>query len=111
VKWNDYFSVASGDMPVSVTIPAGAATYTMNIAARANQTGANPENVTVSLSADPAYQVGSANNATITITASTTTVPPPTGIVPPNASIKKAANGMSISWNSMIGKVYHVIYK
>src|ERR1051325_1643366 len=36
VKWNDYYRPTQGDMPVSIVIPAGAAAYTMSIAARDN---------------------------------------------------------------------------
>jgi hypothetical protein len=66
VKWNDYRTPA-GDMPVSVTIPAGMASFTMSIVAVANETGANPETVVLTLSSDAAYTVGGASNATVTI--------------------------------------------
>jgi hypothetical protein len=68
VKWNDYYRYGVGDMPVSITIPAGATTYTMYIVARDNQTHANPETVIINLSANSSYQVGSPASATMTIT-------------------------------------------
>jgi hypothetical protein len=104
VKWNDYYSLIGGDMPVAVTIPSGAASYTMNIVARTNQTGANPEYVTLTLSPDPSYQVGSPSNATITIIGGTSTPPP-------KVSIQKVASGINIAWTSVLGKVYRVAYK
>ncbi len=67
VKWTDYRRPVEGDMPVSITIPAGASSYTMNIAGLANSTGANPETVNLALSTDPSYTVATANTATITI--------------------------------------------
>jgi hypothetical protein len=78
-KWTDYYRLPQGDMPVSVAIPAGAASTTLAITARANSTGANPETVTFTLSPDPSYAVGPANAAMITIIASTAaaSTPPP----------------------------------
>jgi len=67
VKWTDYRQPITGDMPVAITIPAGASSYTMNIMGVANSTGANPETVSLTLATDPAYTVGAANTATITI--------------------------------------------
>src|ERR1051325_1811415 len=64
VKWTDYRRW-EGDMPVSVTIPAGAASTTMTIVAVGNVTGANPLNATFTLSPDAAYTVGSPSAATL----------------------------------------------
>ncbi|MHB8522382.1 MAG: glycoside hydrolase family 9 protein [Limisphaerales bacterium] len=72
VKWNDY-RTPQGDMPVVVTIPAGAAATTLTIVGITNSMAANPETVVLSLSADPGYTLGSPTNATITILSSTTT--------------------------------------
>jgi hypothetical protein len=107
VMWNDYYRVEGSDMPVAISIPAGGASYTMHIAARANQTGANPEYVTLSLSTDPSYQIGLPNNAMLTILpgGSTGTTPAPT------LRIQKVANGMGLSWSSVAGKIYRVAYK
>ena len=78
VRWYDYRR-PEGDMPDSVTIPAGSASTTMTIDAVANTTGADPETVVLTLSPDAAYLVGSPNSATMTILAgSTLTNPPPT---------------------------------
>ena len=104
VKWNDYYSVAGGDMPVSVAIPAGASSYTMNIAARGNQTGANPEYVTLTLSPDAAYQVGTPSTGTITLVGTAQTPAP-------SLSLQKVANGMGLTWTSVAGKIYRVAYK
>ena len=67
VKWNDYRR-PEGDMPVSVTIPAGATTATLTIVAVANTTGANPETVVVTVTPDTTYNAGSPALATATIT-------------------------------------------
>ncbi|MBI3885758.1 MAG: glycoside hydrolase family 9 protein [Opitutae bacterium] len=74
VKWNDYRTV-NGDMPVAVTIPAGASSATMTIVAVNNETNANPETATFTLASDPAYTVGSASSATLTFSG---TAPTPT---------------------------------
>ncbi len=82
VKWIDYRRV-EGDMPVSVTIPAGSASATMTIAAIANATNANPETAVFTLAADAAYTVGSANSATITLSGGTTVSPTtPIAVIP-----------------------------
>ncbi len=67
VKWNDYRR-PQGDMPVSVTIPAGATSVTLTIVAVANTTGVNPETVVVTVTADTAYNAGSPVFAIATIT-------------------------------------------
>src|SRR5258706_818199 len=54
-------------MPFSITIPAGASSCTMNIAAIGNEYNVNPETASLPLSTDPTYTVGSPNTATITI--------------------------------------------
>ncbi|HTB79503.1 MAG TPA: glycoside hydrolase family 9 protein [Opitutaceae bacterium] len=85
VKWTDYRRI-EGDMPVAVTIPAGATATTMTIMAVANVTNANPETAIFTLSADPTYAIGANSSAILTIGSATTippvTVPPTTGILP-----------------------------
>jgi hypothetical protein len=66
VKWNDYRRV-EGDMPVEITIPAGAASMTMTLRAVANTTGANPCTVLVTVKGGTTYNVGSPASATATI--------------------------------------------
>ncbi len=75
VKWDDYYRLPEGDMPVAVTIPAGAASATLAITAKANTTRANPETAVFTLSADPSYSVGTSGTATITIAAAAPTLP------------------------------------
>jgi hypothetical protein len=109
VKWNDYYRYGVGDMPVSITIPAGSAAYTMGIVARDNQTHANPETVILTLSSDPAYQVGAPANATMTIVSN---APPP--VTSPNITLqiaKTLGGGMKFTWNSVAGKIYRVASK
>ncbi|PWU14791.1 MAG: hypothetical protein C5B50_16515 [Verrucomicrobia bacterium] len=105
VKWNDYYRVPQGDMPTAITIPAGAASYAMNICARTNSTRANPETATFTLSADPSYNLGTTTTATLTIKSSTTSTPPPT------LHIHKTLTGIILSWDSIIGTIYRVAYK
>jgi len=107
-KWTDYYRLPQGDMPVAVTIPAGAASTTLAITARANSTGANPETVTFALSADPSYAVGAASAATIAIVASTTApappaspTPPPTSTAPVAPTVPTGATGTAPAGNEM----------
>ena len=66
VKWLDYRR-PEGDMPVEITISAGAASATMTIVGVANVTGTGNENVMFTLLPDAAYTIGTAANAVITI--------------------------------------------
>ena len=75
VKWTDYYRLPEGDMPVSVTFAAGAASTTLAITAKANSTGASPETTVLTLTPDPSYAIGGANTATITIVAATPAAP------------------------------------
>jgi hypothetical protein len=100
IKWNDYRR-PEGDMPTSVTIPAGAISYTMTIVAVANVTQANPPTVSLTLLPDAAYTVGGSGNSTITLVGNA-----------PVVSLRKiSGNNMQITWTSMPGKVYRVICK
>src|SRR5207248_186310 len=54
VKWTDYRRIPEGDMPVSVTIPAGSASTTLAIYGFDNTTLANPETVSFTVSPDSA---------------------------------------------------------
>src|SRR5665213_1433108 len=66
-KWTDYFRLPQGDMPVAVTIPAGASSASLPITARGNSTGANPETVSFTLAPDSSYAIGAASSATLNI--------------------------------------------
>src|SRR5258706_11771336 len=66
-KWTDYRRLPQGDMPVSITIPAGAVSTALTIYAMDNVTLANPETVSLTLSPDAAYIVGALNSALVTI--------------------------------------------
>src|SRR6202142_2916451 len=98
-KWTDYYRLPEGDMPVAVTIPAGAASTTLAITANGNSTGANPETALFTLSADPSYSVGAANAAAVTIVAAgAATAPlsptvPVASVVPANAAGSGSAPG------------------
>jgi hypothetical protein len=116
VKWNDYYRAGVGDMPTSITIPAGSASYTMNIVGRDNQTHANPETVILTLASDPAYQVGSPASSTMAIVTNA-----PSGGSggsgsggAPNIKLqitKAAGRDMKFTWNSVAGKTYRVASK
>jgi hypothetical protein len=98
VKWNDYYRYGFGDMPVSITIPAGASSYTMYLVARNNETHANPETVIVNLSASSSYQVGSPAGATMTIVSNAPSTPTGSAdTTAPTASITSPANGATVS--------------
>jgi subtilisin family serine protease len=90
VQWDDYRR-PQGDMPTSIIIPAGSSSYTMIINAIGNETGANPETVTLTLSSNPSYNVGSPNGGTITIYPNTQPLP----AVTVNASDPVATIGTS----------------
>jgi len=66
-EWDDYRRPVTGDMPVSIVIPAGASSYTLNIAAMGNETGANPETASLTIASDPTYIVGAPASATVTL--------------------------------------------
>ena len=85
-KWTDYRRLPEGDMPVSITIPAGATSAALTIYAMDNSTLANPETVSLTLLPDAAYTVGSQNNAVVNIqstSGSSTTNPPASTNNPP----------------------------
>jgi len=67
VKWDDYRRPVVGDMPVSIVIPAGANSCTMNLMAVGNENKVSPETVTLTLSSAPGYALTTASSATITI--------------------------------------------
>ena len=67
VKWTDYWRPSGGDMPQKLTIPAGATSVSITLAARANSTNATPHTVIVSMRATANYNTGNPNSATATI--------------------------------------------
>jgi hypothetical protein len=94
-KWTDYYRLPQGDMPVAVTIPAGAASTTLAITAKANTNGANPETAVFTLAADPSYSIGAANTAVITITAAAPVLPSVTvAATVPSAPIGGSSTGV-----------------
>jgi hypothetical protein len=65
-KWTDYRR-PEGDMPESITIPAGATSATLTIRAVANSSGASPATAVLTLDTGTGYNMGNPNNATITL--------------------------------------------
>ena len=95
VKGVDYRRI-EGDMPESITIPAGASSATMMILALANSTNANPQTATFTLSSDAAYTLGATTTTALTIASSgssggssggTTPPPPDGGTTPPPSAV------------------------
>jgi hypothetical protein len=117
VKWNDYYRAGVGDMPTTITIPAGSTTYTMNILARDNQTHANPETVVLTLSPDPTYSVGTPASATMTIVSNAVSggtggsSGSTAGSSNITLQISRVAGGLKFTWNSVAGKIYRVASK
>jgi hypothetical protein len=70
-QWNDYYRAPEGDVPVSVTIPSGASSTSINIAARSTATSGSTAIFT--LTANSAYDTSSQNKATVTFTSTTST--------------------------------------
>jgi hypothetical protein len=64
-----------------------------------NETGANPEKITLALSTGASYQLVSPSAATITI------------LSQQQVAITKAPAGMTLTWDSVVGQVYHVATK
>lgn len=75
-KWNDYRR-EQGDMPVSVTIPAGAGSATLAILPVDDSENEGDETVVLSLADSGAYVVGSPDRATVTIADNDAAPPPP----------------------------------
>jgi Glycosyl hydrolase family 9/Cellulase N-terminal ig-like domain len=103
-KWTDYYRLPEGDMPVSVSIPAGAASVTLPITGKGNSSGANPETAVFTVEADSSYAAGSPATATLTIvpagsiaavTVATTTVA--TSGTPAVSSMPSVAMGATIA--------------
>jgi hypothetical protein len=55
VKWTDYYRLPEGDMPVAVTIPAGARPRRWRSRQGPTPLGANPETAVFTISAGPSY--------------------------------------------------------
>jgi hypothetical protein len=83
-KWNDYRRY-EGDMPVSIVIPAGAASATLTIYAWPDSFVEGTETCVLTLASNAAYTIGTARSATVSIfDAGATptgggTPPPPSG--------------------------------
>ena len=75
VKWTDYYHLPQGDMPVTVTIPAGATSTTLPITGKGNSTGSSPETAIFTIAQDATYAIGSAKSATITLVAAAASSP------------------------------------
>ena len=95
VNGTDYNSLAA-----SATIPAGATSATLTVTPKASASLIASKTVTLTLSANAAYAVGSPSSASITLIGNS---------VPSNVS--KTGNSMRIRWASTVGRTYRVAYK
>jgi hypothetical protein len=91
-KWTDYRRRVEGDMPVQVTIPAGAASVDLTVHAWPDTETESTENCTLTVTAGSGYTVGAPASATITMTdfggGGQDTTPPAVAITaPPPSSI------------------------
>lgn len=75
-KWTDYRR-AQGDMPVTITIPAGASTATLTIYPTEDAETEGTETVTLSLEDDANYLIGSPDSATVSIADNNNSGPAP----------------------------------
>jgi hypothetical protein len=87
-------------LPMSVTIPAGAAFATLTVTPKSSTNLVGAETVSLTLAANAAYTVGSSNIASITIAGNS---------VP--STVSKSGGNMRITWASTAGKTYRVAYK
>ena len=67
-KWNDYRRRVEGDMPVLITIPAGAASVDLTVHAWPDTETETTESCTLTVTAGSGYTVGSPASATVTMT-------------------------------------------
>jgi uncharacterized protein YigE (DUF2233 family) len=88
-------------MPVSITIPAGASSYTETIVPVVSTTYVGSETILLTLATDPSYTVGSASSATINMA----------GNAVPINTIKATGASVTLTWASTVGKTYRVAYK
>jgi len=98
VNGTDYAMVST-----SVTIPAGASSAVITVVPKTSTSYVGAKTMTLALSVNAAYTIGSANSASVTIAGNNV----------PVTSLRKApANGgMVITWSSQAGKTYRVADK
>jgi hypothetical protein len=85
----------------SATIPAGAASIAITVAPLPSASYAGTESAVLTLAANSAYTVGSANSGTVTIAGNSV----------PSTIGGAAGHAVKITWNSVAGKIYRVAYK
>jgi hypothetical protein len=81
IKWNDYRRRIEGDMPVQITIPAGAASVDLTVHAWPDSETESTETCMLTVTAGTGYTVGSPNSAAISM--SDTGTPDPVGDTTP----------------------------
>ena len=111
-KWDDYRR-PEGDMPESVTIPAGATSTTLTIVPFDDDQVEGDETVVLTISPDVAYNVGSPDSAAVTIHDNDSPPPPaltadftanPTsGSVPLSVQFTDKSTGAITAWDWTFG--------
>jgi hypothetical protein len=95
VNGTDYNALST-----ALTIPAGAASVTLTVIPKPSTTHVDARTATLSLVANPAYTLGTAGGASVTIAGNS---------VP--CGLKLSGKNAIISWSSVAGKIYRVAYK
>jgi len=100
IKFNDY-RTPQGDMPESVTIPAGATSLVLSILAVDHGAPQGRKSIVLTLSTNSGFNVGYPNTASLTIS--------------DNVRIASAhpapGGGFTVTWGSLPGSVYQVMSK
>ena len=134
-KWDDYRR-PQGDMPEFVTFPAGATAATLTLVPVDDKVLEGPETVTLTITTNAAYNIGSPNTAAITIEdnelAPRTCAGPdsdgdgmcdadeilagtdpqePLSALKIISFIRSANGGATVTWSSVPGKTYRVARK
>jgi hypothetical protein len=99
-RLTDYRTLA-GNMPLSITIPAGAKSVALRIEPVPSTSYVGTETIILTLSTNPSYTVGSPNSGTITLA----------GNAVPTSSITATSTNVTVTWASTAGKTYRVAYQ
>jgi hypothetical protein len=99
-KWNDYRRL-DGDVPNSVTFPAGASSTTLTLYPVADAEVEDTETVLLTLTPDAGYNIGTPGSATITLADRVRVL-----------SVVAAADGANVlTWTTAPGYLYQVLSK
>jgi hypothetical protein len=96
-KLIDYRRV-EGDMPETVTIPAGALTTTLTVVPQGGTNLVESQTIILTLSPTAPYTLGAPASATINLAGNSV----------PVTSVKQVSKGMRITWTSVVGHTYRI---